>query len=218
MCGPLAARSCAGKEASGAGLYALSRSCAYFFVGALSGMVGATVLQSSTTTLGTTVSLVVAATLLAQAIVRWRKLGPRPTKLQPTTPLDRLKKTFGRGLTRITTDPAALGLLTGFMPCGALAAALVVAASSGSPLTAGVGMLAFSITSSPGPLGVVFGGATLRNRMMAQFGPRGLNRIAVAALLGVALWTAARPWMVNEAEPQHCALHQRTTNETSSDD
>jgi sulfite exporter TauE/SafE len=88
------------------------------------------------------------------------RLTPRPPKalIRAISKLRKRAKEEAEEGESSLAIPAAFGLLTGFMPCAPLQAAELVAASSGSPLTGGLVMLAFGIGTAP--LMLAFGTAS----------------------------------------------------------
>src|SRR5690606_8992269 len=88
----------------------------------------------------TFLSVLVAVGLLASAVRMW----PRRPK---TTPLVQLRRS--RGDSRPPRwAPLALGLATGFLPCGVLLAALLIAAGTGSAASGSLAMAAFAVSTS----------------------------------------------------------------------
>jgi sulfite exporter TauE/SafE len=116
-----------------------------------------------------------------------------------------LPRVFERARTWFPTQGLALGLATGFLPCAALLAAVLLAAASTAPLAAGLGMLVFAVASAPGLLVPIVAGDWFTRRL----GPRGAGlagmRLGGVALLVLALWIGARPWL-NASQAMH-AMH-----------
>jgi uncharacterized protein len=81
--------------------------------------------------------------------------------------------------------PAALGALWGFMPCGLVYSVLLVAASTGRPLTGALTMLAFGAGTLPAMVGLTLGAVTLGGRLRQP----AARRTAGILILAAALWT-----------------------------
>jgi sulfite exporter TauE/SafE len=82
--------------------------------------------------------------------------------------------------------PAALGALWGFMPCGLVYSAMLVAATSGSAAAAALTMVAFGVGTLPALVGLTLGAAPLG----AVLRRPGTRRLAAALVMAAALWTA----------------------------
>ncbi|MEZ4405054.1 MAG: sulfite exporter TauE/SafE family protein [Polyangiales bacterium] len=192
MCGPLAVAACGGRAGGGGrstAAYMASRLTAYALAGALFGAVGAGLLHRVDVQWARrAAALGVAASLLAAA---WRLYRSRPATAAPLVPLRRSKErpSVVRG--------AMVGLLTGALPCGALAGAWLLAASAGS---AGAGALAMVTYGAVSALGL--GAALTVGAAGARIPvPRVLGALALVA---VGLWVGARPWLTRTPAGCHC--------------
>ena len=147
MCGPIAAATCV--DATSGARYGLGRLASYTFTGALAGGLGHTLLGL----LDAPVARGVASLLLGLglALSAWRLYASQTPKLVPL-----LTKTD------LSRRPALIGVITGFLPCGALVAGLTLAASSGSILVGGLTMLAFALGSTLGLVGAGWLASRLR--------------------------------------------------------
>ena len=76
-----------------------------------------------------------------------------------------------------------IGVLWGFLPCGLSYSMLLVAAATGAPLVAAIGMLVFGLGTIPGLLGITMGAS----RLLAATRVRAVTGVAV---IGCAVWTA----------------------------
>jgi sulfite exporter TauE/SafE len=81
----------------------------------------------------------------------------------------------------------ALGALNGLLPCGLVYSALLVAASTGGPLTGAAGMVVFGLGTLPALMAVGVGAGALRARVRQVF-----VRVAGVLILVVGLQLALR--------------------------
>ncbi|MCA9614280.1 MAG: sulfite exporter TauE/SafE family protein [Myxococcales bacterium] len=193
MCGPLAAF--AGRDRRSSGLYLAGRFVSYVSLGALAGAFGSTVVgwmerPIAQAMLSWTLGLGLALT----AWRLWRGGASRPAKLVTLRTKDEARRAAWRA--------PLLGAMTGFLPCGALAAALLLAAGSGDALSGGATLFAFATASAPALLGAGVAASYLRR---AGETPRKLLSVALA--LG-AILLLLRPVDALRGEPTEC--HSRT--------
>lgn len=198
MCGPLAMRGCRG---AGGALsrqdtlgYVAGRLSAYLFVGAVAGSVGAGVLGVVDSPLRVVAVEAIAVLLLCEGVnvLMPGRFGFAAWVSRPSsTVLSAIFPTRGVGL----------GMATGFLPCGALLAAVLLASSSASVVAAGLGMLTFAVVTLPGvfapllaslSLGGWFGGGISK----VPRGPQALRRAGGIALVLLSLWVGARPLLM----------------------
>lgn len=141
MCGPIAAATCV--DARSGLRYGLGRLGSYAFTGALAGGMGHALLAW----LDAPIARGVASLLLGLglALSAWRLYSSRVSRAPKLVSL--LQKSD------LSRRPAAIGVLTGFLPCGALIAGLTLAAASGSIVVGALTMLAFALGSSLGLVG-----------------------------------------------------------------
>jgi sulfite exporter TauE/SafE len=157
MCGPLAAYACSGKPgASGQGRYQLGRFVSYSTLGAIAGAIGgATAVNLPGAWGGALLSWSLAIGLGLAAFRLWRK---------PNQPLVTLRakdsvvseSRGARALRSLRRNPLLVGLGTALLPCGALAAAVLIAASTGSAALGSLSMLAFAVVSGTGLVGAAW--------------------------------------------------------------
>jgi len=83
----------------------------------------------------------------------WRYLQPIG---RPLMPIDRFHKAY------------LMGMVWGWLPCGLVYTALLLAAASGSSLSAALFMLAFGIGTLPGMIGAGFVGGSIRQWLQRQ--------------------------------------------------
>jgi len=197
MCGPLCGASCAGRARTTLALlrYQLGRTLGYGFAGALAGSVG----HGLSSVLGAAharfaIGGAIATSLWLLAWRAWR--GTRDTtrvqlRRGPRTAARSVFSTLGRLAPR---EPAIVGVLSALLPCGALAAGLVLAAASGERTAGAITMLGFAGASA---LGVLAGGWLLSRmtRLQGRLWPRtiavALSLLALLAGLGPLYRTAA---------------------------
>ena len=208
MCGPLAAFACArgGVGRSAPLLYQLGRTASYAIAGGLVGAFGG-VLSGALS--GVWLSALLSWSLaVALALAAWRlwSLGnPRRVAPDARISLSRGKPRptlFDRALARLPKSPLVVGLLTAFLPCGALAAALLVAAGSASAPTGALVMLGFATTSALALLGV----AWLASHLRRIATPTALRVLSATLLVGAVL-LAVRPVAALTGDPADACCH-----------
>ncbi|MEZ4336340.1 MAG: sulfite exporter TauE/SafE family protein [Sandaracinaceae bacterium] len=189
MCGPLAAF--AGRDARGATGYHAARLGGYALVGALAGGTGTLLADGiSARWAGALTSWSLAIALMLTA---WRLWAPDRGPRERLTTLGRRPKPSltARIFARMPRHPAVVGGLTALLPCGALYAALLIAAGSGSVLGGTLSTVAFGVTSAIG-LGVVSAAAARLRPRLAK-APLWVGRAFAAALLVGAVLLVVRP-------------------------
>ena len=157
MCGPLAAYACSGRPgASGQARYQVGRFISYSTLGIIAGAIGEVTSVSLPGAWGRALLSWSLALGLALAAFRlWR----RPD--QPLVPLRTKRENpsgsrASRAIGALGRHPFFVGLGTALLPCGALAAAVLIAASTGSPLLGSLSMLAFAVVSGVGLVGATW--------------------------------------------------------------
>ncbi len=174
MCGPVAAFACRDRAASVS--YHLARLAGYASAGAFVGWLGAAAVGWLRAPIAQALlSWSLAAGLGLAAWRLWRSRRPQAALVQ----LRRKKPT--------RWQPPLLGLATTLLPCGALAAGLMLAAGTGGALSGAMAMASFAVGSS---LGLIGAGAIAVRLRYAGEAPRKV--LAVALALG-ALVLALRP-------------------------
>ncbi len=205
MCGPLAARACCASGRMDPVLslqYLAGRMTSYVFLGALVGFAGARLVVHAGAPLRVVIAELVALILLVQALRLWKpgwfSLRRFGLLAKPVATLSSVLPRRGLGL----------GLITGFLPCGALYAALGVAAASADPLVAAAGLALFAVASIPGLLaaaaGVAFVGRSPQRNWKLRRGLAGSGALALALL---AFWIAARPLLPHHGHHDHHGGH-----------
>lgn len=189
MCGPLAAYACSGHaDGSGGTRYQLGRLISYSTLGAFAGALGGVTAWSLPGAWGSALlSWSLALGLGLAALRLWRR---------PSQPLLKLRakrnernsateSLVSRALGVLGTHPFWVGLGTALLPCGALAAAVLIAASTGTAWLGSLSMLAFSFVS-----GVGLVGAAWLFRKLALRPSLATSRVLAAVLaLGAILFT-----------------------------
>lgn len=185
MCGPLAVAGCArGGRLSklDVGMYLGGRLLSYAFVGALCGAIGQHALCVLPLVTVQTIALVlVGAFAFVQGL---RILWPRRTVVRIRRAPGPLARALQRFLPR---RGGALGLATGFLPCGMLVPVWMLAASSGDALSGAAAMAVFWAATAPALLLPLVGGSLLRRIPV---------RVQGAAWCALAVWIAVRPLLM----------------------
>jgi sulfite exporter TauE/SafE len=219
MCGPFAAFACAGSSEGGTlgradVRYLGARSVGYATLGAIAGGSGG---LARTWLPPTWASVLLAATLAAGMVsLAWRLVrAERPAQragdrlvqigVKPSTAPTLSRRLFDGGLALVSGSPMALGLATALFPCGALYAAVLVAAGTGSAWAGTASMLGFSVTSA---FALGISGWVAR----ASMGLDRQTRVALgAALVLGAVVLVARPLLSSGEDTPAC--HQTQTAE-----
>lgn len=185
MCGPLAAYACSGRPGpSGQGRYQLGRLMSYSLLGAIAGGIGGATALGLPQAWGSAVlSWSLALGLGLAALRLWR---------QPNQGLVSLRKkedeaepsTLSRALGGLGRHPFFVGLGTALLPCGALAAAVLIAASTASPALGALSMLAFAVVSGVGLVGATW----IFERFASRPRPATSRILAVVLALGSILF------------------------------
>ncbi|MGB8332092.1 MAG: sulfite exporter TauE/SafE family protein [Polyangiales bacterium] len=185
MCGPLAGYACSGRPgASGRSRYQVGRCVSYSVLGAIAGTIGGATAISLPQAWGSALlSWSLALGLGLAAIRLWRR--PNQPLITLRTKLDDPPPSIAsRALGALSRHPFAVGLGTALLPCGALAAAVLIAASTGSAAVGSLSMLAFAMASG---LGLV-GAAWVFERFSRRPRPATSRLLAVVLALGSILF------------------------------
>ena len=199
MCGPLAAYACSGRPgASGQARYQAGRFISYSILGAVAGTVGGVTAVSLPGAWGSALlSWSLALGLGLAAFRLWR----RPD--QPLVPL-RTKQdaepTGSRALQALGRHPFFVGLGTALLPCGALAAAVLIAASTGAAVLGALSMLAFAVVSGVG----LVGAAWLFERFLRRPRPATSRILAVILALGAVMFVIRPVHALRHGEGAAC--------------
>lgn len=139
-------------------------------------------------------------TVLALLMLARRVLITRQTltQIRPRTEPTR-SPLFARLARLVPRDPTAIGALTALLPCAALGAALLLAATTQSRSAGAALMLGFATTSA---LGVIGGGIMLARatQLGSRFAPRALAVLLTCAALYVGLRPIYRQLRVDGAD------------------
>jgi len=206
MCGPLAAF--AARGARGAAAYHGARLAAYALAGGLAGATGTLLADAvSARWAGALLSWSLA---LALALTAWRLWRGEARRTRLVSLGDGRPSLARRLFERLPRHPAVVGGLTALLPCGALYAALLIAASSGDPLGGALAMLAFGAASALGLGAFSFVAARLRRRLRATRSPGWPGRALAAVLLVGAVLLVVRPIgaLQHDAPPQRCGVER----------
>jgi len=201
MCGPLAAFACSGRPGgTGQGRYQLGRFVSYSLLGGIAGALGqATALSLPTAWGSALLSWSLALGLGLAAFRLWR----RPD--QPLVPLrtkaDAASESAGsKALRALGRHPFLVGLGTAILPCGALAAAVLIAASTGAPGLGALSMLAFAMVSGVG----LVGAAWLFERFSRRPRPATARILAVVLALGALMFVIRPVHALRHGDPAAC--------------
>lgn len=201
MCGPLAAYACSGRPgASGQGRYQLGRFTSYSALGGVAGAVGgATAVSLPGAWGGALLSWSLALGLGLAAFRLWR----RPD--QPLVPLRtkqeaRSESRGSRALQALGRHPFFVGIGTALLPCGALAAAVLIAASTGTAVLGSLSMLAFAVVSGVG----LVGAAWVFERFSRRPRPATSRILAVVLALGAVMFVIRPVHALRHGEAASC--------------
>jgi sulfite exporter TauE/SafE len=165
--------------------YFLGRTSSYVFVGALAGGAAKPLVVRAGASAGMqlAIALCVAVVLVASALRSLKKekqqlvaLGRKPAPGLFARAIEQMARI-------VPKSGLGLGVATGFFPCGALAAGLLAAATSGSAGAGALSMLVFALASAPGVLVALTLGDRVARWLRARTGAlRALPQVAMLAL------------------------------------
>jgi hypothetical protein len=191
MCGPLALACAARPGLAGwrdVGAYLGGRFVSYAGIGAVMGTIGEHALCRLPVSTAQTVAvgLVATAALVRGAglMLRGRRTEPRPARLRTSA----RPSLYRRFLARVPRRGVGLGLATGFLPCGMLVPAWLLAASTASVWAGAAVMFAFALASMPGLILPVAG-----RRLAGGALARVPVRVQGAAWVALGVLVALRP-------------------------
>ena len=211
MCGPLAAYACSGRPgASGQGRYQLGRFISYSVLGAAAGAVGGAAAIGLPGAWGSALlSWSLALGLGLAAFRLWRR--PEQPLVSLRTKEETQPESRGsRALQALGRHPFFVGLGTALLPCGALAAAVLIAASTGTAWLGSLSMLAFAVVSGVG----LVGAAWLFERFSRRPRPATARVLAIVLALGSIMFVI-RPVHAlrhGEAAQCHAPTHEHTAH------
>jgi len=200
MCGPLAAYACSGRPGvAGQTRYQLGRFLSYSVLGAIAGTIGgATAVGLPRAWGGALLSWSLALGLGLAAFRLWRR-PERPLVTLRAKQDDPKPSLISRMLGALGRYPFFVGLGTALLPCGALAAAVLIAASTGSTVLGSLSMLAFAAMSGIGLVGATW--------LFERFARR--PRLATSRILAVVLALGSILFVIRP-------VHALRTGDTSS--
>lgn len=184
MCGPLAAAQGASAGATASARYAGGRLLSYSAAGALAGASGHLLFGVSGPVVGALLSASFALGLLVVAVRLWRRPAAGPALISLGK---RRRPLAARAIAALRPGPLVFGALTALLPCGALWAALALAAGTGDALAGAAAMLAFAGVSSFGLVAAGRVAAAIRSRRL------GARRALAVLLVAGAVLVAMRP-------------------------
>ncbi len=188
MCGPLAAAQ--GRRAAPAAAliqYQLGRTFGYGLIGGLAGGTGRALSAAGGPLVGLLFSWSLAGGLLLLAARLWRAERTPAAASAPLRFGRRRRPWVARLVATLRPGPLGMGALTALLPCGALWAALGLAAASGAALAGALVMIGFAGTTSIGLVASGWFGGWLRRRSTA-----GRRVLAVVLIVGATI-AAMRP-------------------------
>lgn len=209
MCGPLAAYACSGQPgASGQSRYQFGRFISYSALGAVAGSIGSVTTLSLPHAWGSALLSWSLALGLGLAAVRlWRRPNQPLVTLRPKGD-DTKPSTTSRVLGGLGRHPFFVGLGTALLPCGALAAAVLIAASTASAALGSLSMLAFAVMS-----GVGLVAATWLFERFARRPRPGTARVLAAVLaLGSILFVIRPVHALRTGDTSSCHAHHNHTD------
>ena len=209
MCGSLSLYACQAKTSSvkGQAHYQLGRLVSYSGIGAVAGAVGHVAALNLPGNGGRAVlSWSLALGLMVVAYRLWRQPRPAPLVSITTKPADEVSPSrAARALRGIVERPLLLGFVTGFLPCGALAGAVLIAASTQSPAYGALSMFAFATVSGTGLAATIL----LASKFLGGARPFRSRLLAVAVGLGAIVFLI-RPVGALRAETPITECHDHT--------
>lgn len=183
MCGPLALAACGGcGRARAFGAYQAGRLVSYALAGAVLGGAGF-VRGLPLARVQGVLALVLAAAALARGVrlIAGVHVSADPARSQSRSTVARSMALLARWMPR---KGLGLGLATGALPCGLLAAAWALAATAGSAVTGALAMLAFCAATTPALVAAVVAAGPVR-ALAASPRLAGVCWCMVAIALGV---------------------------------
>lgn len=201
MCGPLAAYACSGRPgASGHARYQVGRFLSYSVLGGIAGTVGGATAISLPSAWGSAfLSWSLALGLGLAALRLWRRPS-QPLVTLRTQKDAQAESVASRTLEALGRHAFLVGLGTALLPCGALAAAVLIAASTGSTAFGALSMLSFAVVSSIGLIG-----ATLAfERLARRPGPTTSRLLAVVLALGSILFVIRPVHALRHGDTESC--------------
>ena len=186
MCGPLAAAACGGGQPR-ALRYHFGRLLGYALAGSIAGQLGAVL-----STPGLPLPLLPLSSATVLLLLAWRLVrSPRAELVQ----ISRRQRphVWSTLLQLLPRDPLWLGGMTALLPCGALAAALALAAATGSAHLGTLVMAGFVVTSGAG----VAASGFLVQRLFAVRSVRVARTCAGVLVVAAALvvWRPMAAWV-----------------------
>ncbi len=208
MCGPLAAYACSGRPgASGQSRYQLGRFISYSVLGTIAGAVGGATAVSLPGAWGSALlSWSLALGLGLAAFRLWRR-PKQPLVSLRSKQQARTEPQAPAALRALGEHPFLVGLGTALLPCGALAAAVLIAASTGTPSLGALSMLAFSVVSGTG----LVGAAWVFERFSRRPRPATSRALAVVLALGAVMFVIRPVHALRHGEP---ACHTPGTSDS----
>jgi sulfite exporter TauE/SafE len=190
MCGPLVMLFARNQRQAGADplpplvLYQIGRVSSYALLGALAGALGAgvrgiTLLRGWQGGLSIVLGLFVL--MAGMSLAGWLRVEALPPfLLRPSAWVSRTLRHFMRS--RHPAAPLGLGLANGFLPCGAVYAMLLLAATTGDPGRGALTLVVFGLGTLPAMMGMGLFASLLEARTRLAF-----QRLAALLVMAVGL-------------------------------
>lgn len=210
MCGPFAAYACNARLARtgerGEARYLGARTLAYTLLGAIAGGTGgfaSSFLAPRWATIALSATLALGMVSLARNLLRAEappglvqiQRKPNIASQEPAVESTDNPSFYARLASSVGSSPALLGALTALFPCGAIYAAVLVAAATASPWAGAFSMLGFAMTSS-----LALGISSLIARASMGLDRETRRALGAALLLGAAV-LVVRPFLASETGP-----------------
>jgi sulfite exporter TauE/SafE len=215
MCGPMAAASQATNNKKSALYYHGSRVASYAMLGGISGALGQWILRDYIGLYGSILTIVLGSTLLLFAVLQLADLAIERSsnkfvmpfanlfvrvKVYASLPLTKLNRWLGQSnLLGRLPKPVFYGLLTAFLPCGFLYAAVVQAVLVSDAMQSALMMIVFGMATAPALAAGSLGRSLLDNKF-----PRYARTITAGVLVVAALSLVYRGQV---AYDQECGSH-----------
>jgi sulfite exporter TauE/SafE len=188
--------------------YQLGRFVGYPVLGAAMGGLGAGLTAIVPTWSESLLSVALGLSLALAAYQLWPRSTPSPhlvvlgRSARAPNVRERAVQASAALLIRVRRAPFALGVLSALLPCGAIAAGALLAASTGHAVTGGLAMLGLAVASA---IGVGTIGLALDRVDVLRSGA--LARVMAVTLALGAVVLCARPLMIDPETPTCCAAH-----------
>lgn len=208
MCGPLVVAGCARAKGGGRSTFGYlgGRLVSYAVVGGIAGSIGGPLVVAASTSREVRIAMGwLLAASVAWVAIKWMrkpaKTGLIGLRTKPAAP-SRVQLLLAR---LVPARGIGLGLATGLFPCGALASALVVAATTGTAYGGALAMSAFALASAPALLALALFGKNAVAWVGTKAWIEKARPAMGVALLGLAAWLGVSPLLGGHHRPEGAA-------------